>query len=282
MNDITKIEGVIGCGEHLDVIHVFIDKDGNITGTKKQIKQAVGKFRFSCIEASKIIEPLFSSGSKIIAPTGFATLGCFLQRNSDSSLFAVTAGHVQKFLGKEMRLNNKAFADFEIKWEDGVDADIAIAKVKQEFVEDCDLMLQDEDEVSQRCLLLMPEEYDEKKVSNLVHFKGAASNISRGEIEVMDFKLEGMTEKFIVIKDRKERITKGDATLFCQKGDSGSVVCSIERRGRYLFVLGTVVGEMLGPDTKRYIALLFYSGLQHLNKKHESVFELCEQYKDKL
>lgn len=175
-----------------------------------------------------------------------------------------------------MVVNNTTLARFEIDWVHSADADIAVATVIHEFVKDCDLMLRNEDDDPTKCVLLEPDQYHKLKVSDLVHFKGAASKKGQGEIETMNFQIQGKTETFILIKDRK-----GELTSFCQDGDSGAVVCSIERQGRYLYVLGTVIGEVLGTNPKRYLALFFYSGLQHLKQKHTSDFELCGQCTDK-
>lgn len=174
-----------------------------------------------------------------------------------------------------MVVNNTTLARFEIDWVHSADADIAVATVIHEFVKDCDLMLRNEDDDPTKCVLLEPDQYHKLKVSDLVHFKGAASKIGQGEIETMNFQIQGKTETLSWLKTEKVNWLRFVRTV------SGAVVCIIERQGRYLYVLGTVIGEVLGTNPKRYLALFFYSGLQHLKQKHTSDFELCGQCTDK-
>lgn len=286
------INGVIGYGEHNGIIRILIDEEGDVCETRNKIAEALRSDSFSCKTVSTTVRHLHyhpSAKIKLFSmqkKDSYGTLGGFLKAENspdNSTLYAVTAGHVSKNANGILRIeeNEECFGQFLGEWDSAVhEKDINIAKIFEEHRNKFDKKLRDDNDVPKLCVVLdLESEENERLVPELIYIKGATSGISLGEIHTVKFFAEGAHANCMLAQDRK-----GENKPFCKPGDSGSLVCFNDRRGNFVNVIGMVIGKYASSDDKNrgYLVYHFQSGLNHLNKKYqeEGPFELCELYRE--
>lgn len=283
LDSLVLLDGVIGCGEYNGSIQVFLDEDENIPATTKRIKDIVGPYELYSEEVSRTLKRLFYPGAEVVAQNGFGTLGGFFValRLKQNELYAVTAGHVQRHTDGKINSNGKDWAEFLGSWRDGVDLDIAVAKVYSDFIENCEKRLSDENDIPKRGVIVDRDQERLKPVSKLIYFKGASSGIGVGEVIQFRHKTASNNDaQYLVLKQRNGNASEKP---FCEPGDSGSIICCVERRGRFVYVLGTLIGEIQSKSNeyeKKYLALRIHSGVEHLFKKYGIRLHLADSYSE--
>lgn len=285
----TKIDGVVGCGRHDNILHVLIDEDGDVDKTRREIEQELRGYSFSNELVSRNIKYFQFPGARITLPKpkenkSYGTLGGFLTVDHDQStnvtkLYAVTAGHVSLGSEGKMTSEDQVLGHYLGEWKNGEDADIIVGKILEEHMQKCDLKLRDDKGNPLKCLLLDLERVSNSSVPELTHIKGASSDISLGEIQTVMFRISDKPENYMLLQNRRTRF---EQSPFCKPGDSGAIVCSNDRSGNFVNVLGTVIGKFESKEEKydgnRYLALHIQSGLNHLKQKYQLQFKLCEEY----
>lgn len=288
LNQLLWISGVVGCGEKHDTIYALIDEDGDVLETTKRIAQTLGVVSFSYHTVSKPIRYLKYSGAPITCiprKKSYGTLGGFLTVDNNlpidkQEVYAFTAGHVSTSTDKLKLISNDQYlGSFLGPWTDQMGPDINVANIFPEFVAQCDFKVKDDTGHRKDCFLLDLEK--ENLVSNLIHINGASSGISFGEIVTRTFRIDGYDGTFMLLQDRQT--IEGQSQL-CKPGDSGAIICSNDRRGRFVNVLGILIGKFDSREERhtgtQYLALQIQSGLNHLNQRYKKRFRLCEQYAD--
>lgn len=194
-------------------------------------------------------------------------------------MYAVTAGHVTEKANGILKIEDDVVLGYFLgNWEHDKHKDINVADITNDkHKSTCDLKLRDDNDKPMCCVLLdLESEKSEDSIPELIHIKGASSGISYGEIDTVRFYEEGAPTNCMLAQDRK-----GVNKPFCKPGDSGSIVCSNDRRGKFVNVIGTVVGQYASREkgNSGYLVLHLNSGITHLNQRYQIPFELCEQYK---
>lgn len=255
---------------------------------EKNIAKTLGTTSFSCKTVCKTIRYLNYPGAQVIISNegqaySYGTLGGFLSSKSPrkfGKLYAVTAGHVSRDVNN-ITLKTESVSklgEFLGKWEQN--PDINVAKIYKDHNHRCDLKLRDDKDNRMECILLDLEREENKNATpGLIHIKGASSGIGLGEIQAVNFFVEGGHGNCMLARDRK-----GEEKPFCKPGDSGALVCSNDRHGQFVNVLGMVIGEYTSTEEnyRGYLVYHFQSGLTHLNNTFakEGPFELCESYSE--
>lgn len=284
----VKINGVVGCGRHNNMLHVLIDEDCDVLETKKRIAEKLGRNSFTCDVVSKTIKHLMYPGAQITLPKpngseSYATLGGFLtvdNKDQSTKLYAVTAGHVSQNSEGKMTSKDRVLGQYLGEWKSNEDPDICVAEIHPDHIDNCDRKLRDSLGNPKHCVLLdLGSENGCGMGPELLHINGASSGISFGEIQTDNFHWTLQAGDYMLLKDRKTRF---EQSTFCKPGDSGAIVCSNDRSGNFVNVLGTIIGKFESREESytgnRYLALHIQSGLNHLKQKHKLQFKLCEQY----
>lgn len=104
----------------------------------------------------------------------------------------------------------------------------------------------------------------------LVFIRGAKTLLGHGEIRSVALK---HATPHLIICSRNDK----PGSLFCQKGDSGALVCRADRKGS-LFALAILKGE-ISPKQRPplYSALMLEEGLLKLEKAHNKKYKFCDE-----
>lgn len=218
----------------------------------------------------------------------YGTLGGFLsvdhdQSNIEQEVYAVTTGHISVGTNGNLIWDNKLIGQFLGEWECG-DPDINVAKIFGEYINQCDMMLKDDHGNPKKCALLGLENAEGGElVPDLIYINGATSGISKGEIHNVRFRMHGEQETYMLIRDSS---TSKEQLPFCKPGDSGAIICSNDRRGRFVNILGILIGKFISreeyTEENLYLALHMNTGLKYLQQKYKQQFKFCGQYKERV
>lgn len=288
VSKILSVPNVVGCGKVFNVIEIAINEkiryDSRLEETFQMIEKVMKDFAWTDYiyrVGSGKIEHLYSSGDQVRVGERTGTLGAFANAYSNTEhtesrevkqiysrspkfLIALISRHI-------VNQNLKLFCDNQhignVMWPllpEG--ADIAAARVFDQFRESCTQVFKKQNGIEAPCRLLRVVEDLDKYEGHIVHIWGAVSKPGLGIISSCGYGLYSGEGRVIIIRDRPSK-------CFASKGDSGSVVCMSSKTGTELYAIGMLMGEFKGTgdhsQENQYAAVEIQFAKKELEKQHQ-------------
>ncbi|XP_052243114.1 uncharacterized protein LOC127853028 isoform X2 [Dreissena polymorpha] len=248
---VLQIQGVFACFKNNGRLKIYIDNtavksESECTNEVIHILAVCGFDKYSVFVGS--LERYWQAGDAISNPQIEATLGGFANKcivlsppinhyqqenvqvhNDEPILVALISRHVATHLQSgDLKVSDKILGHIDyihdLDWLDIVPVDVA-----KEFHNECETRFRTEDGILKHAEL---SGYTLENRSP-VHIWGAKSAPGLGILSECD---PSESNNYIFVASRS------DENVFCVPGDSGSIVCSRDRKGR-LFALAILIGK---------------------------------------
>lgn len=285
LQEVLEIDknNIVRCGERFGKLQIYISADVGIEKKeiiKGKIKDVAKNIQYQIHFISRKTLPLrLCIGGEVCTDTGRGSLGGFASKTEKQNDEKRTCALISKHVASTLR--NKPCPNFFGPGISGTillpfppNVDIAAVCIEPSISKTIDFSYKDvyERTVTRRLFTYDKGEFQKQIVDfRLVFLRGAVTKLGYGEILSANTEYAGQNVASLHIRDR---IDKPDFPL-AQPGDSGSMVCALNRNGD-VFALAILVGKVAfrEKETERiYFAYMLQEGLEELSQVHNAKYE---------